>query len=103
MRSNGHRQGGEGGMRVNRGTQLLMVAAVAGWTALFWSMTPWAPAFDFEMGRLGVAVGPTCSVVLTLRRLALPILEVYEAGRLAGRREVELRPERRRLRVVDSD
>ena len=87
----------------SRASTLLTAAAIVGWAALFWSMTPWAPAFDFEMGRLGVAVGPTCSVVLTLRRLALPILEVYEAGRLAGRREVELRPERRRLRVVDSD
>lgn len=85
-----------------RGKRILQLAAVAGWLALLVSMTPWGDPFGFELGRAGIALGPTCSVVLALRRLALPVLDVFEAGRALGRHEASP-PQRPHLRVVDGD
>ena len=84
------------------GLMLLQASALAGWLMLVWSMLPLpSPMSDFNMGRLGVAVGPTFSIILALRRLTLPVAQVFEAGRKIGREEAELRPNGRHLRVVD--
>lgn len=84
-------------------TVALHVATWAGWLALLVSMTPWAQAVGFEMGRLGIAVGPTGSIILTLHRISVPVAQVFEVGRQAGRREAmaEPQPGERRLRVVE--
>ena len=80
----------------------LRVVTVVGWLALLVSM---APTLDvaFELGRLGIAVGPTGSIILALRRMTLPVVEVFEAGRECGKREVSGLAEVRHLRVVDGD
>ena len=88
--------------RAYQGLTMLHVAAMAGWLLLLWSVVPVeAPISDFNMGRIGIAVGPTCSVILALRRLTLPVAQVFEAGRKIGREEAQLRPQGRHLRVVD--
>jgi hypothetical protein len=87
-----------------RGLTLLHAASVAGWLMLLWSVVPIPTPEaigDFNLGRIGIAVGPTCSVILALRRLTLPVAHVFEAGRRAGLEEAESRPEGRHLRVVD--
>lgn len=80
----------------------LLAAATTGWVALAWSIAPWDVGWnDFDMGRFGMTVGPTCSVVLALRRMTLPVVEVYEAGRRCGRGEAGAVPRGRHLRAVD--
>ncbi len=83
------------------GTVALRVICVAAWLALVASMVIPKGELAFEMGRMGVAVGPTCSIVLALRRLTLPVTQVFEVGRRVGREESA--SERPRLRVVESD
>lgn len=77
------------------------VATAIGWLALLCSLVG-LHTWSFELGRLGIAVGPTGSIILALRRMALPVVEVFEAGRAVGRRESSA-PERPHLRVVDGD
>lgn len=90
-------------MRFSGRLDVLRLVTIVGWAALMVSMVPAIDAIGFELGRWGVAVGPTGSIILALRKMTMPIVEVFEAGRQCGRREASVSPERPRLRVVDGD
>ena len=81
----------------------LIAATWIGWLALLVSIAIPPDLFAFNLGRLGIAVGPTGSIVLALQHVKLPVMQVFEAGRQCGRSEAASGPERPRLRVVDGD
>lgn len=89
-------------MKGSRGDLALRVVTVVGWLALLFSVIPGGP-IDFELGRIGIAVGPTGSIILALRKLNLPADMVFEAGRQVGKAEAGSVSERPHLRIVERD
>lgn len=88
----------------NRGRlNALRIGTICAWLVLIVDATPLGDAITFELARLALIIAGVGSTAILLRRHALPCIELFEAGRVCGRREVESEPQlgERRLRVVD--
>lgn len=58
------------------------------WAVLVWTALPFGGTLDAEADLLVQTVACMGAIVLLLRSHAAPVVEVYMAGKLAGRNEV---------------